>query len=417
MRALFMTPLAKSKALATSFLVAALVLFVIAKWQDDGAIYWGYLIAFAEAAMVGALADWFAVTALFRRPLGLPIPHTAIIPRSKARIASNLGDFICEHFLSTEQVMQKIEQMQLPRTTMRWLAKPANAQLMANYGALVVQHSLTALRDQRAQHFIQQTALANLKKINMAQFAGQILALLTADQRHQELLNQVLQKISDLVQTPQIQTLVAEKIAAELQRTVHIKKLSDYLGDWGTEKIVRLLADEMAAIADNPHHELRYSFHAYVQTFIQRLQADPAFQQKMLSIQEQWLHNPELNHYVQQLWTELLDWVELDLQSDSSAIQAKMTTTMQRVAKHIAHDDAMQQLLNEKLREIAPDIVSKYRLRIARYIEERVNAWEENELVYQLEHAIGKDLQYIRINGTLVGGAIGLVIHWLGRWF
>lgn len=417
MRAPILTPLAKSKALATAFLVGAFILFVIAKWFDDGAVYWGYLIAFAEAAMVGALADWFAVTALFRRPLGLPIPHTAIIPRNKARIASNLGDFICEHFLSTAQVMQKIEQMQLPRTAMRWLGKRSNAQLLANYSGLVVQHSLTALRDQRAQHFIQTAALDNLKKINMAQFAGQILALLTADQRHQLLLNQLLQKLSDLVQSPAIQTMVAEKIAAELQRTVHIKKLSNYLGDWGTEKIVNLVAAEMAAIADDPHHELRFSFHAYVQTFIQRLQTDEAFQQKMFVIQEQWLQNPELKHYVQRLWADMLDWVEQDLQANDSVIQTKLTTALQQAAHHLAHDEAMQQLLNEKLQQIAPALIGKYRWRIARYIEERVNAWEENELVYQLEHAIGKDLQYIRINGTLVGGAIGLVIHWLGRWF
>src|SRR5690554_908112 len=141
-----LTPLAKSKALAMAFLLGAFFLFIIAKRLNDGAVYWGYIIAFSEAAMVGALADWFAVTALFRHPLGLPFPHTAIIARNKARIASNLGDFICEHFLSTAQVMQKLEQMQLPRQVMRWLAKKQNAELMASYTTLAAQHSLTALR-------------------------------------------------------------------------------------------------------------------------------------------------------------------------------------------------------------------------------------------------------------------------------
>lgn len=417
MRRWAFSPLAKSKALATAFLVAAFILFVVAKRYQDGAVYWGYLIAFAEAAMVGAMADWFAVTALFRRPLGLPFPHTAIIPRNKARIASNLGDFICEHFLSTEQVMQKITQTQLPRKVMRWLAKKQNAQLIAGYTALVAQHSLTALRDVRAQQFIQDTAVRNLKKINFAQIGGQVLQLLTTDQRHQELLNVVLQKISDLVQKPEVQAQLAEKVAIELKRTVYVKKLSEYLGGWSTAKIVNLIAKEIAAIAQNPDHELRYSFHAYVQTMIYRLQTDPKFKQNMADIQQQMLENPALKNYLQDLWTDILDWLENDLKADGSVLQDKLAGALRQVAQHIMKDPAMQQLLNEKLLQIAPRLIKKYRIRIADYIEERVNAWEDDELVYQLEHAIGKDLQYIRINGTVVGGAIGLVIHFIGRGF
>lgn len=409
------SPLTKSKWLATSFLLAAFALFVGAKHFNDGAMYWGYLIAFAEAAMVGAMADWFAVTALFRHPLGLPIPKTAIIPKSKQHIASRLGDFICEHFLSTEQVMQKIKQMQLPRKGMRWLAKKQNAQLMASYSTLVAQHSLTALRDVRAQQFIQDTAVENLKKINFAQLGGQILQLLTHDQRHQELLNQVLQKISALVQTPEIQAVLAEKIAVELKRTVYIKKISDYLGDWSTTKIVSLVAKEIAEIANDPQHELRYSFHAYVQTMIYRLQADPSFKQKMADIQQQMLENPAVKGYLQRLWGDAIDWLEQDLATNNSLLQQKLAVGLRQVAQQVMKDTAMQQLLDEKLAQIAPRLIEKYRVRIARYIEDRVNKWEDHELVYQLENAIGKDLQYIRISGTLVGGVIGLVIHFIGH--
>ena len=411
-----LSPLAKSKFLATALLVVVFLVFVIAKLFDAGAVGWGYLIAFAEAAMVGAIADWFAVTALFRRPLGLPIPHTAIIPRNKARIANRLGDFICEHFLSTEQVMQKLEQMQLPKQTMRWLAKKKNAELFSTYAALVAQHSVTALRDVRAQQFIQETALHNLRKINIAQVGGQVLQLLTHDQRHQELLNQVLRKVSELLAQPAMQELLAEKIAVELKNTVYVKALSEYLGEWSTKKIINVIAREITAIAEDPHHELRYRFHAHVQTWIYRLQSDPKFKQKMVDIQEQMLENPALQHYVQGLWAQMMDWLEADLQAEDSVIQDKVAHGLRQVAQHILKDGAMQQLLDERLAQIAPPLIEKYRVRIAQYIEGRVNAWEEGELVYQLEHAIGKDLQYIRINGTLVGGAIGLLIHFIGRW-
>ncbi len=410
-----LSPLAKSKALATSFFVAALFVFVGASYFDDGASYWGYIIAFSEAAMVGALADWFAVTALFRHPLGLPLPHTAIIPRNKARIARNLADFICEHFLSTQQVMQKLNQWQLPRQLMRWLVKRDNAELMAGYTALVAQHSLTALRDVRAQQFIQKTAIANLKAIDFSTLLAQILELLTADSRHQELLDHALHGVSDVLQKEDIQAFITEKLSAEIKKTLHVKTLSDYAGQWGTQRLVKLVAQEVQAISEDSHHPLRYSFSAQLKTFIARLEKDPQFKRKVQVIQDQLLTDPILMQYLSSLWTEILDWVEQDLQSDSSLFKARLSTGLRQVAHHILQDTEMEQLLNEKLLQIAPPLIEKYRVRIAHYIADRVNAWEEDELVDQLENAIGKDLQYIRINGTLVGGFVGLVIHFVAQ--
>ena len=412
-----LSPLNKRKALATGLLIAFFGLFLFGKWLGSDAVYWGYLIAFSEAAMVGAMADWFAVTALFRRPLGLPIPHTAIIPSNKSQIASRLGAFICEHFLATDQVMKKIKQMQLPRKAIRWLAQKQNASLMAGYATLIAQHSLTALRDMRAQQFIQDTAIENLKKINIAQLAGQVLQLLTHDQRHQELLNQVLKKISHLVENPEVQAALAAKVSAELKNTVYIQKVSNYLGEWSTEKIVNIIAKEIAQIAQDPHHELRYSFHGYVQTMICRLQTDPVFMQKTADIQQQMLQNPALQRYLQGLWGDTIDWLEQDLHAQDSVLQKKIAVGLRQVGHHIMHDAAMQQLLDEKLEQLAPQLIEKYRGRIAKHIEDRVNEWEDKELVHQLENAIGKDLQSIRISGTLVGGMIGLLIHFIGQLF
>lgn len=410
-----LSPLVKSKALATSFFVAALLIFIGAKLFQTDAPVWGYVIAFSEAAMVGALADWFAVTALFRHPLGLPLPHTAIIPRNKARIARNLADFICEHFLSTDQVLQKLQQWQLPRQLMRWLARKENAERISDYTALVAQHSLTALRDSRAQEFIQQTAINNLKSINFSGLLAQVLELLTADQRHQELLNHALEGFSSILQKDEIQQFIAEKLAAEVKRTVHVKSISNYVGEWGTQRIVKLIANEVQAVSEDPHHALRYSFSAHLKTFVMRLQSDPSFALKVHSIQEQIINDPVLTRYLSSLWTEALDWIERDLDNEQSVFKQKLTAGLRQVAHHILHDKAMEQLLNEKLLQLAPPLITKYRVQIAHYIADRVNAWEEDELVYQLENAIGKDLQYIRINGTLVGGIVGVIIHALGQ--
>lgn len=408
---------ANSKTLANLFLLAAVLLFVFAKFFSTGSAPWGYLIAFSEAAMVGALADWFAITALFRYPLGIPFPHTAIIPKHKARIANNLGDFICEHFLSTPQVMQKIEQMHISRTTMRWLAKRKNAKWLSGYLLLFAHHALIALRDSRAQTFIQKIAIENLKKISIAKYVASVLELMMADQRHQELLNEILEKLNTWIQDSTVQSVIAEKITEEANRTLHIKKVSEYIGEWGTRRIIALFAKEIEAIALDPHHELRYRFNASVQIFICRLQQDPSFIAKAEEIQHQIIHNPALKRYLTKIWSELLDWLEQDLTKENSLLQKKLETALRQTALHVVQDQALQQLIEERIHTLAPKFIHTYRQRFAKYIADRVNAWEEKELVAQLEKAIGKDLQYIRINGTLVGGAIGIVIHAVGQLF
>ena len=407
----FRSPYVRMKSVATALLFVAAGLYVFSKYMGDGTGGWGYLTAFAEAAMVGAVADWFAVTALFRHPLGLPIPHTAIIPRKKAQLGKSLADFICQHFLSTPQLMQKLRDFDVASRLAGWLSRPSNARLVGDYIGLAALHSVTALRDQRAERFIQATAIKSLKRIDVSALLGELIDALTADKRHQELLNHVLKWLNHLLQKESVQKRVAQAITNELNASLHLKSLSRLAGGWSTEKLVSAFSKELDAIANDNQHELRRNFDGYLRLLIAKLKRDPEFHQQADLLQQQFIHHPVMINYLSSLWGDLIDWLQEDLAQESSEIRARISASSTAFAAHLANDPQMQAVLNEKIDEFAPALIEKYRVQVADYIEARVIAWNEQELVSQLESSIGKDLQFIRINGTIVGGVVGLLIH------
>lgn len=418
----FATPLARMKAIALGLLLAAAALYATATALLSAHPFWSYAQAFAEAAMVGAIADWFAVTALFRHPLGLPIPHTAIIPQNKARIGANLGDFICTHFLSTEQVLEKIRQFDAARRLAGWLARPASAEVVGQYAVRIAAHGLVALRDTRARQFIQRTAAARLSQVDFARLGGQLLDVLTADRRHQAMLDEILEQVDQLLQSEETQQRIAQMLAAEfkvLRFTVFGKEipLHTLAGNWSTERLVRRLSDIVGEVSRDPEHPLRGRFDDYLARFIHNLKEDPQFRLKGEQLRQQLLEHPAMAGYLAGLWDDLLDWLERDLGQSDSSIRRRIAAATQRLGAALMKDAAMRQWLNEQLLAAAPPVVERYRGDIGRYIAQRVEAWNTGELVRQLETQIGRDLQYIRLNGTLVGGLVGLLIHALTRWF
>src|SRR5882724_5858159 len=208
--------LARMKLLAVGLLAAAAVLYAVASALEPRHIAWGFVAAFAEAAMIGAMADWFAVVALFCHPLGLPIPHTAIIPNNKARIGSNLANFICNNFLGTPQVLDKLRSFDPAAHLATWLAQPANAAKAGAHLVSAARYALSAFDDERVRDFIRRTAIARLQQIDVTQLAGQLLDVLTADRRHQALLDEVLHEVGRQLEDEDFQHKIAEMIAAEM---------------------------------------------------------------------------------------------------------------------------------------------------------------------------------------------------------
>ncbi|HYP82122.1 DUF445 domain-containing protein [Variovorax sp.] len=407
--------LAHMKRLALALLGAAALTYALATALGDRHPAWGYLAAFAEAAMVGAIADWFAVVALFRHPLGLPIPHTAIIPENKSRIGANLAGFICNNFLATPQVLAKLAQFDPASRLAGWLARAEHGQQLGRIGVLAARYGLNAFDDERVRAFLGRAAAAGLARLDLSRAAGQVLDALTEGGRHQALLDDVLQHVSALVEGEQVQEHITEAIAREIKALRYVG-LDQMAARLATRKVVAVVAHTLADLAAQPDHPLRQRFDAFTAEFVDRLRHDPDFQARGEQLRADLLAHPALGGYLHGLWDEVLDWLHADLDRPDSTIAARIAHLAAALGQRLQADAPMRRWINEQITDAAPLAIERYREDIRRYIVERVDAWPTADMTRELERNVGRDLQFIRINGTLVGGLVGLVIHALTHW-
>ncbi|PIF93096.1 uncharacterized membrane-anchored protein YjiN (DUF445 family) [Acidovorax sp. 62] len=369
--------------------------------------------AVAEAAMVGALADWFAVVALFRRPLGLPIPHTAVVARNQARIGRNLATFVRDKFLDVPSLVALIRQHDPAERLAQWLTAPGNAALLGHQATRLASAALETVQDAQVERFIQKAARALIGQVDMSRALAAVLDTLTHNGRHQALLDEVLEKLIELLQNEPTRAWVAQAIVAWLKKDhPRTEKLlpSDWLGDKGSALLARALESVMADVAANPQHALRAQFDATVQRFIERLRTDPGWARKGEEIRT-WLQtDATVAGYVQTLWLDLRGALQRDLADADSVLARQVGKLGLWFGESLAGDAALRQSFNDRLERwvegLAPD-VSAF---IAQHIEDTVRRWDTEEMTRLIELNIGKDLQYIRINGTVVGGLIGLVL-------
>ena len=417
--------LARRKRVAVAMLAAAAVLFVAATWMEVRHPHWafGLLVAMAEAAMIGGLADWFAVVALFRHPLGQRwIPHTAIIPNRKDALGRALADFICNHFLEPGEVMRKLDEFDPASRLAVALSRPENA---ARVGRLVVDlspHLLALLDSERLHAFLERLTREQLRRMDVAALAGQVLEVMTHQRRHQALLDSVLRDIAGVLADPGTQETVAARIAPQLWSVLRLTGLDEPVARRLAERVVAGVGDLVDEMASEPDHELRLRFDHYAADFIARLRSDPALQRKVGEMRDRLLDDPALPRYVRGLWDDVLAWLRQDLLREDSEIAARAGRVAMVLGERLSGDASMRDWLNGWLRATVEPMVDRYRGSIRDFIVERVGRWDTRELVDELELSVGSDLQYIRYNGTAIGALIGGVlfgivqlIAWLGR--
>lgn len=402
--------LAQMKWIALGLLLAAGALYLTASSLHDRHPAWSYVAAFSEAAMVGAIADWFAVVALFRHPLGIPIPHTAIIPSNKDRIGENLATFICANFLSTPQVLARIERFGAASRLANWLADPHRAEQVATHLGAAVHYALGALDDPRVRDFFRTTMLDQLDKADLARLAGQVLDVLTTDRRHQGVLDALLRKLASVLDDEVLKGRMAEAIASEV-KYLRFVGLDNAAGRYAMSKTVAGVIRLIGEMADEPEHPLRLEFDAFVVSFITRLKEEPELRARVESVQRDLLASPALARYLQGLWSDIVGWTRDDLASPDSVLRERTIAGIQLVGEKLQADAQMQAWIDEQLIAAAPRWIERYREDIRLYIIARVGEWNAEEMTRELERNIGRDLQFIRINGTLVGGLVGLGIH------
>jgi uncharacterized membrane-anchored protein YjiN (DUF445 family) len=396
----------RMKWIATGLLVLAAVVYVVSEKLD-----YYYLAAFSEAAMVGALADWFAVVALFRRPLELPIPHTAIIPRNKGRIARGLSEFIQQNFLSSAAVVQRIAEFRPADTLCRWLLKAENVDAVAAYAARFVAYALSAVDDERVRRFLQRNVAGLLRNLDVASTAAQILDILTENQRHHALLDAALNGLDDMLAKEETRRYIAVEVGKSAPL---LKRISDWfqlqLDERAALKIAEAAIAKVHEVREDRDHELRRRFDEFVARFIGKLKNDPSLREKVQAVRDEILENPALADYIGGLWQQFRAWLAEDLKLASSVTHQRIAGMVRAFGARLEADREIRQWIDEQILTAIPPLVDEHRAKIGRFIEDQINGWQEEKLVDELERHIGPDLQYIRVNGTLVGGLAGLAI-------
>lgn len=364
----------------------------------------GWLHAFAEAGMVGAIADWFAVVALFRHPLGIPIPHTAIIPKRKNEIGENLARFVADHFLHPDVVRAKLESANLASKTAKWLKSPAGHERVLDLALRVIQWILGAMHEERVRHFIGRIGNRQLAGINLAPLLGRTLDWLVQDERHQEVLTQSLRYALVLLHDNR------DVIRGNVQR-----ESPWWIPGFVDDKIVVQMLDRIETLllemSLDPDHAMRGKFNQWILRWAGDLQSDPGYREWGEQIKQTLLENGDLQDYLYRLWTDLVDGIEADLEDPDSRFRAQLGELLAGLADELENDHEMQAWVNRWLVDSSVSIVDENRHSIASLISDTVRSWDAVDTSQRIEQAIGRDLQFIRINGTLVGGLVGLVIH------
>jgi uncharacterized membrane-anchored protein YjiN (DUF445 family) len=404
----------KMRRVATGLLVAMAGVFLFTHWIDSPHPAWGYVRAFSEAAMVGGLADWFAVTALFRHPLGLPIPHTAIVPRNKDRIGDTLAVFLKDNFLIPRVVARRMRGIDVAGAAGRWLGEAGvsgGAASRLRYGASRLAADILESLDQERLGGVVRGALSGqLRRLDVAPFLGQALEAAIDERRHLPLLDGTIRWAARVLEANEhlVRAMVHERAGAILRWTGLDETLSTKIID-GLQKLI----DDMA---DQPDHPLRAKAEEGLARLAHDLQHDPDTQERVRRFKDEMLDNPALADWWQGVW-ETMRAAMLRMARNPDAVMAgQLGEALRTLGDTLRTDPAIAATVNRFVRRATVGAAAGYGDAIVRLVSDTVRGWDAATITLRLENAVGRDLQYIRINGTLVGGSVGLAIHAVEGW-
>ncbi len=400
--------LGRMRAVATLLLVLMTIVFIATTAANLDWPWIPYLRAFAEAGMVGACADWFAIVALFRRPLGLPIPHTGIVPNNKDRIGKALGRFITNNFLTATAMNEKLARIDVVGSMGQWIAEPANAKRLADYTAAVLPRISRSLPAPEIGESVGKLAQRALETIPAAPLASKVLAIIWAQAEAQALLARGIE--------------YGEGWLAS-NKDYLIRRISRHSSRWIPKWIDRMIAEKvlngmLSTLGEmrDPGHPWQIELRKAVEKLIADLASDPQMQAQAESVKAELLASPLVIGQARTLWAEIESVLNSGLAAHSDSIAHSCEQTFRSIGSWLQEDEARKARLNRRIRTVTQQFLLLYRFEIGAYIERVVHDWDSATLVDRLELQVGKDLQYIRINGTLVGGLVGLLIFIASKW-
>jgi uncharacterized membrane-anchored protein YjiN (DUF445 family) len=398
------TALRRMKVVAGGLLGLALAVFLLSVLVGDGEGAWGFVQTASEAALVGGLADWFAVTALFRHPLGIPIPHTAIIPRKKDQIGASLGSFVQQNFLTGEIVAERVAALDVPQRVGAWLADPVRARRLAGELGSGLTGAVALLRDEPLRATVAQFAEARLHDVPAAPILARVIDAAVEGGQHQEALTSVLRGLGTFL---------------EDNRAVFRDRMGEqspsWVPDWVDERIFNRLylgvQEFLDDLAQRPDHELRAQFDARLRQYAHDLRTDPDTIARAEQLKEQLLDHPAVRAWTGSLWEVIKRALLAAADDPDSQLRQAAAALIARAGRALVEDAALAARVDRLLERGAVQVLARYGQDISALIATTVERWDARETGRRLELQVGRDLQFIRINGTVVGALVGLLIH------
>lgn len=397
--------------IATAMLFAMAAIFVGARWMGPVHPSMGYVQAFAEAAMVGGLADWFAVTALFRHPLGIPIPHTAIIPRNKDRIGDALAMFLRGNFLTPRVVARRMGRLDIAGAVGRFLTQPQDMAGRLRLGASrLVADLLDALDHERLGGMAKSALVQRLSALNLAPLLGQALEAAMRDGRHTPVLNAMIGWAGKMLEGNE--ALIRQMVHDRAGKILRWTGLDETLANAILDGLLRLIA-EMEADAEHP---LRLKAQEGLESLAHRLQHDPALQARVAHIRDEIVANPAMQHWIDGLWEQARHALLRAARDPQAALAGRLGEALHHMGANLQGDLRLRATINRFTRRAVVGMTASYGDSIVKLVSETIRGWDARTVTERLEASVGRDLQYIRINGTLVGGLVGITLHAIDSW-
>ena len=397
--------LRRNRSFATGLLLLAIIVFIGARLWPENSFAVRLLGAAAEAAMVGGLADWFAITALFRRPFGLPIPHTGLIPLRKDDIGRALGNFVRDNFLDPELLLARLRRENRSLQLAQWLTAPGNADFVAERIVAALPTLIEAIDDRRVRRFLGVVARERLQQLNLRPTIDAVLTSFVGSGKHMELLDAMLDQIKPALHGNE--ALIAERIGDVTGRWV-----PQFVDRQISVKLVEALEQWMDALA-RPGDPDRLRFDRWVQNFLAELRARPSYQTGIDEMKQILTEHPVFLRSLGMIWDEIKAEMLRDLASPSSKLRPAIGELVRTIGRLLETSVPMQKYLNAAIESILIDYITPWRLGIGRFIAEQVAGWNGRQVAEIIELQVGKDLQYVRVNGTLVGAIIGILLFLL----
>ena len=399
--------LRRIKIIATALFAASVVIAIVARFLEPHHSSLAYVAAWAEAAAIGGLADWYAVVALFRHPCGVPLPHTAIVRNNRERIAQSFGDFVQEQFLAPGPIARKLESVDFAALAAEWMADDERSGSLARFALQMAPQALSAIEETGLRVFVAQAMTEQLTDLELAPFAAKLLSALVEDRRHQRVFDEVLSGLDRLLNDEKTHETIREKMRRELPTLFNLFRADAYL----VRRFVALISAAIEEAKAQPDHPLRLEFDRFAHEFVAKLGSSPEYAAKAETLKHEFLARPEVRALAESLWRSVAAFVQREAQDPDSLLQAHLGRFLADLGRKLAGEAKVRAEINVGVVKVLQAFIETHKREVARFITDQIRSWDVDQMITIIELNIGRDLQYIRLNGTFIGGLAGLALY------